>query len=102
MPDYSSNVMMESEEGLIHLSALKKRSQVKKMWKSKQHTGYKKKCPRSALSENKICNGIIFKKSKKQIKISSILALLAASSDSTLCVYVPNLYPYRQLGMQSF
>ena len=54
MPDYSSNVMMESEEGLIHLSALKKRSQVKKMWKSKQHTGYQKKCPPSGLSEKNL------------------------------------------------
>ena len=46
--------MMESEEGLIHLSALKKRSQVKKMWKSKQHTGYQKKCPPSGLSEKNL------------------------------------------------
>ena len=102
MPDYSSNVMMESEEGLIHLSALKKEVRSKKCENLSNTLVAKKKCPRSALSESKICNGIIFKKSKKQIKISSILALLAASSDSTLCVYVPNLYPYRQLGMQSF
>ena len=27
MPDYSSNVMMESEEGLIHLSQKKKSGQ---------------------------------------------------------------------------
>ena len=60
MPDYSSNVMMESEEGLIHLSALKKRSQVKKMWKSKQHTGYQKSVHEVLCLKIKFATGSFF------------------------------------------
>ena len=98
MPDYSSNVMMESKEGLIHLSALKKEVRSKKCENLSNTLVTKKSVHEVLCLKIKFATGSFFKKSEKQIKISSILALLAASSDSThstLCsqsVLIPATY----------
>ena len=98
MPDYSSNVMMESEEGLIHLSALKKEVRSKKC-ENLSNTLVTKKSVHQVVCLKKTCKRIIFlKKANKQIKISSILALLALTQHTQhyvcmfpICTHTGNL-----------
>lgn len=69
MPDYSSNVMMESEEGLIHLSALKKEVRSKKCENLSNTLVTKKSVHEVLCLKIKFATGSFLRKAKNKSKL---------------------------------